>query len=61
MVVLLKPNNPIGNVYSEEHGYECRDCKGNFIFVKPNHDAKLVAERLCADNVLVHPYGNALL
>ena len=43
------------------HGYKCRDCRGNFIFVKPNHDAKIVAEKLAAKNVLVHPYGNSLL
>lgn len=42
-------------------GYKCRDCRGNFIFVKPNHDAKIVAEKLAAKNVLVHPYGNSLL
>lgn len=43
-------------------GYECRDCRGNFIFVKPRHHAKEVAERLAAEKkVLVHPYGNPLL
>ncbi len=42
--------------------YWCRDCKGNFIFIKPNHPAKEVAARLEQDkNVLVHPYGNPLL
>jgi len=46
----------------EEHGYECRDCRGNFIFVKPKHPAKEVAERLEKEKkVLVHPYGNELL
>lgn len=45
----------------KERGYECRDCRGNFIFVKPNHDAKHIAEKLASQNVLVHPYGNALL
>lgn len=45
----------------KERGYECRDCRGNFIFVKPNHNAKLVAERLGSKNILVHPYGNSLL
>ena len=45
-----------------EHGYECRDCRGNFIFVKPNHDAKEVSDRLAdKKKVLVHPYGNPLL
>lgn len=45
-----------------EHGYECRDCKGNFIFVKPNHDAHEVTKRLEDEKkVLVHAYGNELL
>jgi len=44
------------------HGYWCRDCTGNFIFVKPNKDAHEVAERLEKEyNVLVHPYGNPML
>lgn len=44
------------------HGYECRDCRGNFIFVKPHGNAKEVSERLAkAKKVLVHPYGNELL
>lgn len=43
-------------------GYECRDCKGNFIFVKPKHNAIEVAKRLEKESkVLVHPYSNALL
>lgn len=45
-----------------EHGYECRDCRGNFIFVKPKHDAREVSDRLAKEKkVLVHPYGNTLL
>lgn len=42
-------------------GYWCRDCMGNFIFIKPNKDAHEVAKALEMRNVLVHPYGNALL
>lgn len=42
-------------------GYWCRDCMGNFIFVKTNRDAHEVAQKLEKMNVLVHPYGNALL
>ncbi len=43
-------------------GYWCKDCMGNFIFIKPNHDAQEVAKRLEEEkNVLVHPYGNPLL
>lgn len=46
----------------ENHGYECKDCKGNFIFVKPKRDAKIVAEELeNTKKVLVHAYGNPLL
>lgn len=42
--------------------YWCRDCRGNFIFVKPKGDAREVAERLEREkNVLVHPYGHPLL
>ena len=42
-------------------GYWCRDCLGNFIFIKPKHDAHEVAASLEKMNVLVHPYGNQLL
>ena len=46
----------------ERHGYNCRDCRGNYIFVEPKHDAKIVAENLRKEKrVLVHPYGNELL
>lgn len=46
----------------KEHGYECKDCRGNFIFVKPKHDAKLIAKKLELEKkVLVHPYSNPLL
>ena len=42
-------------------GYWCRDCIGNFIFVRPKHDAHEVSARLEKMNVLVHPYLNPLL
>ena len=46
----------------EKEDYECRDCRGNFIFVKPKHSAREVANRLETEKkVLVHPYGNELL
>lgn len=46
----------------EKAGYECRDCRGNFIFVKPRHDARETAHRLeDEEKVLVHAYGNELL
>lgn len=45
-----------------ERGYECRSCKGNFLFVKPRHDAKEIAKRLEEEKkVLVHAYGNPVL
>ena len=44
-----------------KRGYWCRDCMGNFIFIKPRNDAHAVATRLEEMNVLVHPYGNQLL
>lgn len=45
-----------------ENGYDCRDCRGNFIFVKPRQDARAVTERLEKEKkVLVHAYGNELL
>lgn len=42
-------------------GYECRDCRGNFIFVKSKRDAHDVTARLAAKKTLVHAYGNPLL
>lgn len=44
-----------------KQGYWCKDCMGNFIFIKPKHDAREVSDRLEKMNVLVHPYGNPLL
>lgn len=45
-----------------ENNYECRDCRGNFIFVKPKHNAKEVAQRLEQEkDILVHAYSNELL
>ncbi|MDO4295835.1 MAG: histidinol-phosphate transaminase [bacterium] len=45
-----------------EAGYECRDCKGNFIFVRPRHDALELTERLKNEKkILVHAYKNELL
>ena len=46
----------------KENCYECRDCRGNFIFIKPKHDALMVVKQLEEQyNVLVHGYSNALL
>ncbi|MDE6655742.1 MAG: histidinol-phosphate aminotransferase family protein [Anaeroplasmataceae bacterium] len=42
--------------------YECKDCKGNFIFIKPKSDALLLTEKLKTEKkILVHGYRNALL
>lgn len=46
----------------KKNGYECRDCRGNFIFIKPKHNAIEIAKRLEKESkVLVHPYNNDLL
>lgn len=46
----------------QQQGYECRNCQGNFILVKPNHCAREVAIRLKDEKkILVHSYGNELL
>lgn len=43
-------------------GYECRDCKGNFIFIKPKMSAKLITKKLKeCKKILVHDYSNELL
>lgn len=46
----------------QAHGYWCKDCKGNFIFIKTKHSPVDVAERLEKEKkVLVHAYKNELL
>lgn len=42
-------------------GYECKDCTGNFIFIKPNLDVSFVVKELEKKNILVHGYNNELL
>lgn len=44
-----------------EMGYSCRDCMGNFIFIKPKQNAHEVTARLEKMNILVHSYTNPLL
>lgn len=42
--------------------YWYMDCHGNYVLVKPKHDAHEVAKRLEIEKkTLVHPYGNAML
>lgn len=46
----------------KNHNYWVKDCMGNFIFIKPKHNAKEVSDRLENEKkILVHPYGNELL
>jgi histidinol-phosphate aminotransferase len=44
------------------HGYEIKECLGNYILIKTNKDALEVSKRLDEEkNILVHPYKNQLL
>ena len=46
----------------ESLGYECRECKGNFIFIKTNSNAQNVARALEEKKkILVHAYSNEFL
>lgn len=45
-----------------KRNYWCKDCMGNFVFVKPRHDAKVLTNRLKEEKkILVHSYSNELL
>lgn len=45
-----------------KNGYETRDCRGNFIFVTPKHQATEVAQKLETEKkILVKSYGNEML
>ncbi len=46
----------------QQAGYEVRDCRGNFIFVKPNTFPKDLEKQLKEkDKILIKTYGNELL
>lgn len=46
----------------EKRGYWYMDCHGNYVLVKPKHDAHEVSHRLAEEKkTLVHPYGNDLM
>lgn len=46
----------------EKHGYWFMDCHGNYVLVKPKHDAHEVAKRLEIERkTLVHSYGNEMM
>lgn len=44
------------------HNYWCKDCMGNFIFIKTKSNAKEVSQKLKEEKrILVHAYSNELL
>ncbi|MGX8851834.1 pyridoxal phosphate-dependent aminotransferase [Amedibacillus sp. YH-ame10] len=44
------------------NNYECRDCNGNFIFIRTKNDANEIARKLKEERkILVHDYSNDLL
>lgn len=46
----------------KDRGYECRDCRGNFIFIKPNSNPETLAKKLREEKkILIHDYKNSLL
>ena len=46
----------------QKRGYWFMDCHGNYVLVKPKHDAHEVARRLSEEKqTLVHTYGNSLM
>lgn len=46
----------------EKRGYWCMDCHGNYVLIKPKHDAQEVYRRLKEEKkTLVHPYSNAMM
>ena len=46
----------------QQNGYEVRDCRGNFIFVRPKKNPKELEALLRAnDRILIKTYGNELL
>lgn len=45
-----------------EQGYWFMDCHGNYVLLRPKHDAHQIAKRLEEEKrVLVHAYGNELM
>jgi len=46
----------------EKRGYWYMDCHGNYVLIKPKHDALEVYRRLKEEKkTLVHPYSNAMM
>ena len=66
MIEQLIAQEKVGKAYLigelEKHGYWYMDCHGNYVLVKPKHDAHMVAKRLETEKkTLVHPYGNEMM
>lgn len=66
MVESLIEQEKEGKAYFVEelrkNDYWFMDCHGNYVLVKPKHDAHEVSRRLEAEKkTLVHPYGNVLM
>lgn len=46
----------------KKHDYWFMDCHGNYVLVKPKHDAREIAKKLADEKMtLVHAYGNAMM
>jgi histidinol-phosphate aminotransferase len=45
----------------KKKGYGTHDCKGNFILIKPKHDAHQISDKLEERKILVHSYNNPYL
>lgn len=46
----------------KEKKYWFMDCHGNYVLIKPQINAQIVAQRLASEkNILVHPYNNAIM
>ena len=45
----------------QDEGYETRDCRGNFIFVRPKRPANVVGQELADENVLVKWWSSGML
>lgn len=46
----------------EKEGYWYMDCHGNYVLIRPKHDAHEISRRLATEKkTLVHPYGNAMM
>ena len=44
-----------------KRGYQVRDCKGNYVFIRPKSEPKELEKRLKDRKILIKTYGNELL